>query len=282
MAEAKATPRNGRKRRAKKAVEPRGLTARQVPLGTPAAPVSQLAAEIVADEGAVLSVYREPLGGRWQILAVLPIDRVSPTPYQRDLSETHVARLADAIDKLDRFIDPVVVTRTEDGHYWTPNGNHRLAALRALGAVAIMGIVVPERAVAHRILALNTEKAHNVRERALEVIRLAEALASLDDRPERDYAAEFEEPALLTLGLCYQENGLRGRVSSGAQKGRGVSGGEIVACIGRAPGSGRALARTGPRRDRCGPEAQSSWPGKSVSQGIRPRPDQSAALEARG
>lgn len=213
MAEAKATPRNGRKRRAKKAVEPRGLTARQVPLGTPAAPVSQLAAEIVADEGAVLSVYREPLGGRWQILAVLPIDRVSPTPYQRDLSETHVARLADAIDKLDRFIDPVVVTRTEDGHYWTPNGNHRLAALRALGAVAIMGIVVPERAVAHRILALNTEKAHNVRERALEVIRLAEALASLDDRPERDYAAEFEEPALLTLGLCYQENG---RFSGGA------------------------------------------------------------------
>jgi ParB family chromosome partitioning protein len=61
--------------------------------------------------------------------------------------------------------------------------------------------------VAHRILLLNTEKAHNLRERALEVARLAQNLAELDDRPERQFEAEFEEPALLTLGLCYMENG---------------------------------------------------------------------------
>jgi ParB family chromosome partitioning protein len=73
--------------------------------------------------------------------------------------------------------------------------------------------VAPEPEVAHRILVLNTEKAHNVRERALEVIRLAQALAQLDDRPEREYATEFEEPSLLTLGLCYLENG---RFSGGA------------------------------------------------------------------
>jgi ParB family chromosome partitioning protein len=67
--------------------------------------------------------------------------------------------------------------------------------------------VVPETEVAHRILALNTEKAHNLREKALEVSRLAEALASLDDRPEREFETEFEEPGLLTLGLCYRQNG---------------------------------------------------------------------------
>ena len=39
------------------------------------------------------------------------------------------------------------------------------------------------------------------------------ALAELDDRPEKEYAAEFEEAALITLGLCYQENG---RFSGGA------------------------------------------------------------------
>ena len=61
--------------------------------------------------------------------------------------------------------------------------------------------------MAHRILALNTEKAHNLREKALEVIRLAQGIAALDDRPEKEFATEFEEPALLTLGLCYQENG---------------------------------------------------------------------------
>jgi ParB family chromosome partitioning protein len=67
--------------------------------------------------------------------------------------------------------------------------------------------------VAHRILLLNTEKAHNLRERALEVIRLAEGLAQLDDRPEREFEAEFEEAALVTLGACYQQNG---RFSGGA------------------------------------------------------------------
>ena len=68
--------------------------------------------------------------------------------------------------------------RPSDGGYWTPNGNHRLAALRTLGARSAVAIVVPEPEVAHRILLLNTEKAHNLRERALEVARLAESLAS--------------------------------------------------------------------------------------------------------
>ena len=100
-----------------------------------------------------------------------------------------------------------------DGKYWSPNGYHRLGALRQLGARSIVAIVVPEPEVAHRILLLNTEKAHNLREKALEVVRLAEALAALDDRPEREFAAEFEEAAFVTLGLCYQQNG---RFSGGA------------------------------------------------------------------
>jgi ParB family chromosome partitioning protein len=111
------------------------------------------------------------------------------------------------MDRLGRYLDPMVVVRTPDGHYWTPNGNHRLAAMRTLGARAAVAIVVPEPEVAHRILLLNTEKAHNLRERALEVARLAQSLAELDDRPERQFETEFEEAALVTLGFCYMENG---------------------------------------------------------------------------
>jgi len=198
-----------RRRKKKKAAEPqsRGLTAKQVAAGSPPAAVEQLRETIAADGGTVLGAYRDPLGGNWQILAALPLDKVEPTPYQRDLSEAHVARLASAIDKLGRFLDPVIAVRAADGKYWTPNGYHRLGALRQLGARSIVALVVPEPAVAHRILALNTEKAHNLREKALEVIRLAQGLAAIDDRPEREFATEFEEPALLTLGLCYQENG---------------------------------------------------------------------------
>jgi ParB family transcriptional regulator, chromosome partitioning protein len=193
----------------KKAAEPssRGLTARQLATGAPPAAVERLREAIDADGGTALTTYRDPLGGNWQILAALPLERVEPTPYQRDLSESHVTRLAEAIDKLDRFLDPVIAVRTDDGKYWTPNGYHRLGALRRLGAKSITALVVSEQEVAHRILVLNTEKAHNVREKALEVSRLEHGLAELDDRPEKEFAVEFEDPALLTLGLCYQQNG---------------------------------------------------------------------------
>jgi len=205
----KKSPRRSKKTRA----EPRsrGIAADAIASGSLPEPVAELARAIEADGGSVLASYQDPVGGHWQIFAALPIELVEPTPYQRDLSKPHVERLAAAIDKLGRYLDPMIVVRSgPDGAippYWTPNGNHRLAALRQLGARSIVAIVVPEIEVAHRILLLNTEKAHNLRERSLEVIRLAELLAQSESRPESDYEIEFEEPALLTIGLCYQENG---------------------------------------------------------------------------
>jgi ParB family chromosome partitioning protein len=205
--------RTRKKKKAEVAAASRGLEATRLTSQSPPAAVTTLTRRIADDGGSVLATYRDPLGGNWQLLAALPLDRVEPTPYQRNLSETHVERLAKAIDTLDRFLDPVIAVPAADGKYWSPNGYHRLGALKALGARSIVALVVPEQEVAHRILLLNTEKAHNLRERALEVARLAEALAALDDRPERDFAIEFEEPALVTLGLCYQQNG---RFSGGA------------------------------------------------------------------
>ncbi|HEY7635357.1 MAG TPA: ParB N-terminal domain-containing protein [Gemmatimonadales bacterium] len=198
-----------RRSKKKSQAEPRsrGLEADRLASGPVPQAVASLQEQIMKAGGSVLATYREPLGGNWQLLASLPIDSVEPTPFQRDLSETHVTRLASAIERLERYLDPLIVVPAEDGRYWTPNGNHRLAALRRLGAKAVIALVVPEMEVAHRILLLNTEKAHNVRERALEVSRLAAGLAELDDRPEREYETEFEEPALLTLGFCYQQNG---------------------------------------------------------------------------
>ena len=202
------------RRKKKAAAEPgsRGIPPESIGAGTPPAAITELAYSIQADGGTVLAPYKDPLGGHWQIFAALPIDLVEPTPYQRDLSKPHVERLSEAMDKLGRFLDPMIVVRQESREkegrpYWTPNGNHRLAALRRLGARSVVAIVVPDIEVAHRILLLNTEKAHNLRERALEVIRLAQLLAAAESRPEREYEIEFEEPALLTLGLCYQENG---------------------------------------------------------------------------
>jgi ParB family chromosome partitioning protein len=203
-------------RKKKKASAPaasRGLDAWRLAAATPPVAVATLGRTIEDDGGVVLATYRDPLGSHWQMLAALPLERVEPTPFQRDLSEAHVGRLAVAIDRLDRYLDPVIAVPAGGGKYWSPNGYHRLGAMKQLGAKSIVALVVPEPEVAHRILLLNTEKAHNLRERALEVARLAEALAALDDRPEREFAVEFEEAALVTLGLCYQQNG---RFSGGA------------------------------------------------------------------
>jgi ParB family chromosome partitioning protein len=179
--------------------------------------VAELHREIEQDGGKVLSVYREPYGGHWLILAALPIELVEPTPYQRNLSDTHVRKLEGVIGKIGRFLDPLIAVRMirpdHAAKYWTPNGNHRLSAMRTLGARSIVGIVVPEASAAYQILALNTEKAHNLREKALEVIRMYKELAQLDEASEEAYVLEFEEPALITLGLCYEE---RPRFSGGA------------------------------------------------------------------
>ena len=163
----------------------------------------------------MLAAYREPLGGHALLLVALPLDQIVPTPFQRDISDTHVRRLTQAMDKTKRYLDPIIVVRepTELGRYWTPNGYHRLTALKELDAKTIVALLVPERAVAYQILALNIEKAHNLREKAIGVRRMYRDLAGSVGGTEEDYALEFEEPALATLGFAYEK---RGRLSGGA------------------------------------------------------------------
>jgi ParB family chromosome partitioning protein len=168
------------------------------------AAVTELASAIDHDGGAALAIYQEPIGDHWQVFALLPAAKVEPTPFQRDLSPAHMKRLIEVMKKLKRFTEPIVAVRT-DGIYWTPNGNHRRAAAVKSGAEMIPAIVIPEAAVAFQILALNTEKAHNLRDKALEVIRMYRARAEEHPRsPERDFAFEFERPHFITLGVSYE------------------------------------------------------------------------------
>jgi len=174
--------------------------------------LDELAGEVTGDGGAVLARYRDPVGGKPLLLAALPIDRVEPTPYQRDASEPHVKRLMGVVEKIGLFLDPIIVIRRDSG-YWTPNGNHRLQALKKLGYRAVTALVVPDADVAFKILALNTEKAHNLREKSLETIRMARALAGSSNADESSFSFEFEQPSFLTLGVAYEE---RPRLSGGA------------------------------------------------------------------
>ncbi len=203
---AKGGPRAPARRRAprKAKAESAGLEPRECL--SDGSDVRELTERIESEGGAVVGCYKDPLGGHSLVVAVLPIAKVEPTPFQRDLSEAHHKRLAEVVAKTERFLDPIIAVTAPESGFWTPNGRHRLEAMRRLGARAITTLVVPDREVAWQILALNTEKAHNLKERSLEVIRIYRGLLDEDgSRAESAFTFYLEDPALVTLGACYEK-----------------------------------------------------------------------------
>jgi ParB family transcriptional regulator, chromosome partitioning protein len=200
---AKRAPARRRPRKAKPGT--RGLTPAECRLEQPEGAAAAAAAAVEKTGGCVVGLYKEPLGGHQTLLSILPIHKLEPTPFQRDLSDAHHKRLADVISKTGRFLDPIIAVVAPGGGFWTPNGRHRLEAMRRLGAKSITALVVPEREIAWQILALNTEKAHNLKERSLEVIRIYRGLVDEDgSRPESGFAFYLDQAALVTLGVCYE------------------------------------------------------------------------------
>src|SRR5204863_3991836 len=130
--------------------------------------------------GAIVGVYKDPLGGRALVIAGVPVEAIEPTPFQRDLSDAHHKKLAAVIEKTGTFLDPVISVPAPDSGFWTPNGRHRLEAMRRLGAKSITTLIAPNVELAWQILALNTEKAHNLKERSLEVARIYRGLLEED------------------------------------------------------------------------------------------------------
>jgi ParB family transcriptional regulator, chromosome partitioning protein len=202
----KRAPAKRRPRKAKPGT--RGAAALECRLDAVPEPAREAAARVDEVGGFVLGCYNDPLGKQPLLVALLPIDSVEPTPFQRDLSQAHHRKLADVLHRTGMFLDPVIAVTAPQSGFWTPNGMHRLQAMRRLGAKAITALVIPKRDIAWQILALNTEKAHNLREKSLEVIRIYRGLIDEDaKRPESGFAYYLEEASLVTLGICYERNG---------------------------------------------------------------------------
>jgi len=141
-----------------------------------------------------LSLGRHPV-----LISILPIDAVEPTPAQRDLSDAHHKRPADVINKTGRFLDPIIAVLAPRNGFWTPNGRHE--AVRRLGAKSTSALVVANREVAWQILALNTEKAHNLKERALEVYPHLPRLGRKTERLTRSIKQRSKPRALMSMML---------------------------------------------------------------------------------
>ena len=202
----KRAPAKRRPRKAKPGT--RGLLPAEARLESLSGEAREVAERIEKVGGELLGSYSDPLGKQPVLVAILPIDAVEPTPFQRDLSQVHHRKLADVLDRTGMFLDPIIAVTAPEKGFWTPNGMHRLMAMRRLGARAITALVIPKREIAWQILALNTEKAHNLREKALEVIRIYRGLLAEDpSRVETGFSFYLEEASLVTLGICYEKNG---------------------------------------------------------------------------
>jgi ParB family chromosome partitioning protein len=196
------------RKRMPRASRARGPEAAEAVLDPADPALAETVERVRAAGGAVSGAYRDPLSGTPLVVASLPLGALEPTPFQRDLSPTHAKRLAARIEETGAFLDPVIAVAAPSGTgFWTPNGRHRLAAARMLGQRTIAALVSVDRELSFKILALNTEKAHNLRDKSLEVIRMARALeARRNGGSEADHQSEFESPALLTLGLLYEKH----------------------------------------------------------------------------
>jgi ParB family chromosome partitioning protein len=207
---AKKTAKTGAKpkattRKRRGPAEPRGPEASASALMIDDASIAEVVQRIQQIKGTALAAYRDPYGGTSLVLASIPVGSVEATEFQRDLSRTHAERLAGAIRDTGAFLDPVIAIVGGDG-FVSPNGRHRIAAARALGQRAITVLATADPALAYRILAMNTEKAHNLRDRSLEVIRMARSLAKAQPRSkETDHATSFESAPFLTLGCAYEK-----------------------------------------------------------------------------
>src|SRR5258706_1173238 len=125
----------------------RGLLPQEVPLDLSDKAVAGVKDKIESEGGVVLGGYYDPFGKNPVLLAVLPIDKVEPTPFQRDVSDMHHKRLADVINRTGLFLDPIIAITAPEKGFWTPNGGHRLAAMKRPRARSLNPPLVPQRRV---------------------------------------------------------------------------------------------------------------------------------------
>src|SRR5689334_21506372 len=137
---AKRTPR-------KAAARSRGLTPEECRLENLPTDADAVRQRIEQTGGIVTGAFSDPLGKNPLLIAILPIDAVEPTPFQRDLSQVHHRRLADVLHRTGIFLDPIIAVTAPQEGFWTPNGRHRLEAMRRLGARSVTALVVPKREV---------------------------------------------------------------------------------------------------------------------------------------
>ena len=105
---------------------------------------------------------------------------------------------------------------------------------------------MPEPEIAFRILALNTEKAHNLKDKALEVIRMARAIAASGRRAARptSRSSSSSRRSSRSASATRRSRGSRGGAYAPALQG-------VDEFIERAAAEERSRVRAAARADAC-------------------------------
>ncbi len=150
-----------------------------------------------------LASFEDPVKKQPLKLVMFNLEEVKRPPFQRDISESLKKHLEMAIEKLG-FLTPIVVVE-KDGNYYVVDGQHRLEAMKELGAREILAILADE-SLYHHILEFNTEKPPNVKEKSKQAYRLYNELYNQDpELIESELFTYFKDPVYITFGFVLEE-----------------------------------------------------------------------------
>ncbi len=152
--------------------------------------------------------FREPLKGYELEFAILPVEKIVIPSIQRELSDMHIKRLMESMEKVG-FVEPLSVVPDGKGSYEVINGQHRLEAGRQLGMKEFPAIILPPE-LKNYIIALNIEKVPSLKDRAHQAYEIF--TTHLKENPELpEYRLEkfVEEAYLITVGFVVDRFGDR-------------------------------------------------------------------------
>ncbi|QER41671.1 chromosome partitioning protein ParB [Thermodesulfobacterium sp. TA1] len=150
-----------------------------------------------------IATFDDPVRKQPLTLAIFDLEEIHRPPFQRDISESLKKHLEMAIEKLG-FLTPIVVVN-KNGKYYVVDGQHRLEAMKDIGAREIVGIIVDE-SLYHHILEFNTEKPPNVKEKSKQAYRLYQDLLKEDENLiEEELFTYFKDPMFITFGFAIEE-----------------------------------------------------------------------------
>ncbi|HCO39192.1 MAG: ParB N-terminal domain-containing protein [Aquificota bacterium] len=150
--------------------------------------------------------FREPIKGLELEFAIVPESKIVIPSIQRELSDAHIKRLMESMEKIG-FVEPLTVIPTEDGYYEVINGQHRFEAGRRLGMSEFPVIILPASAKDY-IIALNVEKVPSLKDKAHQAYEIFMSYLQKEPSLEEYRLEKFvEEAYLITIGFIVDKIG---------------------------------------------------------------------------